>query len=71
MTCEAFSITREPDDSLADVRVSLGRKGAIGSYIVFRGEPGATVALLRAALAVAEQALPAGAYVDKRGRGQG
>ena len=66
------SIIREPDDALADVRVSLGRpKGFRDFYIVFRGEPQATVELLSDALRIAKEALPSGLYKDKRGRPQG
>lgn len=65
-----WSISREPDDRLADVRISLGR-ASIGAYIVFRGDPAATVELLRDALTVAERALPDARYADKRGRPQG
>jgi hypothetical protein len=68
---ERVSITREPDCRLADVRVSIGRKRGIGIYLVFRGDPAATVALLEAAATVAKRALPAGEYADHRGRPQG
>lgn len=71
MSAEPIQITREPDDRLADVRVSLGRKKGLGVYLVFRGDPAETVRLLKAAAALAEQALPAGHYEDKRGRPQG
>ena len=65
------SITREPPDRLADVRISLGALNNLGIYIVFRGDPEKTVQLLKDALAVAEVALPRGDYDDKRGRPQG
>lgn len=66
-----FSVIREPDDKLADIRISLGEKTGTGAYIVFRGDPAKTVELLRHALRVAELTLPAGEYEDHRGRGQG
>ncbi len=67
------SITREPDDPIAETRISLGNPREFPSdfYIVFRGEPEAVVHLLRKALAVAEKALPKSAYSDNRGRPQG
>jgi hypothetical protein len=66
------SIIREPDDELAEVRISLGIPIGFSSfYIVFRGDPDSTILLLRRALAVAERALPKGEYADKRGRLQG
>jgi hypothetical protein len=71
MKVERVSITREPDDKLADVRVSLGRKKGAGVYIVFRGDPAATVELLERATTVARVALRAGEYADTRGRPQG
>ena len=41
----AVSIIREPDDPLAAVRISLGRTRGQpdGVYLVFRGEPDATI----------------------------
>ncbi len=45
-----WSIIREPDDKLADVRVSLGTKKKLGSYIVFRGEPEEVIQLLEESL---------------------
>lgn len=69
-----FRVTREPDDELASARVSLGSVpmgGGVGAYLVFRGEPDHVVELLEAALEVAKHQLPAGKYVDKRGRPQG
>lgn len=67
-----ISIIREPEDPLAKTRISLGEtKDDIGFYIVFRGKPEDTVKLLKEALKVAEVALPAGHYSDKRGRPQG
>lgn len=70
-TGERVSIVREPDDRLADVRVSLGRKRRLGAYIVFRGDPERVIELLETMLAVARAALPTGQYTDKRGRPQG
>lgn len=64
------SVIREPDDPLADVRISLGRLGS-GVYLVFRGDPAATVELLETALDLARQELPTGRYQDRRGRPQG
>lgn len=66
-----FSIIREPDDKLASARICLGHAPGVGSYIVFRGDVNAALALLRESLTVAEAALPAGEYNDKRGRPQG
>lgn len=66
-----WSITREPDDRLADVRISLGSKVGIGAYMVFRGDPQKTVDFLEEALEQAKHALPNGNYTDKRGRPQG
>jgi hypothetical protein len=66
-----WSVTREPDDKLADVRISLGKKSSVGSYMVFRGDPRETVELLSEALRMARRALPAGDYTDHRGRPQG
>jgi hypothetical protein len=71
MKAKRFSITREPDDKLADVRISLGEKAGLGAYIVFRGEPEAVAELLRQAATLAAVALPRGDYEDQRGRGQG
>jgi hypothetical protein len=71
---ELVSIIREPDDQLASVRISLGRirkPGPDGVYLVFRGEPAATIELLELALDLARQELPDGRYQDKRGRPQG
>lgn len=66
------SVIREPDDQLAESRISIEKpRGMDGLYIVFRGEPEATLQVLRDALAVAEHALPTGHYEDKRGRPQG
>jgi hypothetical protein len=66
------SITREPDDPIADVRVSLGSpRGMRDFYIVFRGDPEKVVELLDNAAQVARHALPEGLYTDKRGRPQG
>ena len=66
------SITREPDDRLAESRVSLGQvKGSGDFYIVFRGDPEKVVELLKNAYEVAQHALPRALYTDKRGRPQG
>jgi len=66
------SIIREPDDPIADARISLGNpRGFDDFYIVFRGDPEKVVKLLEKALRVAKIALPNGAYQDKRGRPQG
>lgn len=71
MGVERWAISREPDDRLADVRVSLGTKKPFGTYLVFRGDPEEVVELLRKAYAAAKAALPEGHYDDKRGRPQG
>ena len=65
-----FAFSREPDDPTA-LRASIGGSELLGYYLVFRGEPDATLAMLREVLAEAERALPAGDYADKRGRPQG
>lgn len=66
------SITREPDDPIAETRISLGNpRGLKDFYIVFRGDPEKVVELLETALTVAKHALPEGLYTDKRGRPQG
>jgi len=62
------SIIREPDDPIAEVRVSLGSpKGSGDFYIVFRGEPQKVIELLQNALIVAKVALPEEKYDDHRG----
>lgn len=66
-----WSIIREPDDKLADVRVSLGTKKKLGSYIVFRGEPEEVIQLLEESLSEARRTLLKGVYDDHRGRPQG
>lgn len=66
-----WAIARESDDSIADVRISLGRKRPLGSYMVFRGKPEDVIELLEAALSEAKRSLPIGLYSDKRFRGQG
>ncbi len=71
MKVKRVSITREPDDKLADVRISLGYLKHVGIYIVFRGDPTETVELLQQALYEAKARLPDGGYTDKRGRPQG
>lgn len=61
------SIIREPNDPLAEVRISLGSpRGSSDFYIVFRGEPEKVVTLLQNALLVAKVALPENAYDDRR-----
>jgi hypothetical protein len=63
------SITREPDDPLAEVRISLGvPREADGNayYIVFRGDPEKVVKLLKDAYEVASMALPHNKYKDER-----
>lgn len=66
------AITREPDDQIAETRISLGNpKGMNDFYIVFRGDPEKVVELLGKAHEVAKHALPRGLYTDKRGRPQG
>lgn len=66
-----YSIIRESNDKLADVRVSLGLKRDLGAYLVFRGEPEEVVALLEQATEVARTTLASGEYEDHRSRGQG
>lgn len=66
-----WSIIREPNDRMADVRISLGTKKRLGSYIVFRGEPKDAVALLEEALNKAKEVILTGEYEDHRGRPQG
>jgi hypothetical protein len=62
-----ISIIREPDDPIAEVRISLGSpKGAKDFYLVFRGDPEKVVELLKTAHIVARAALPEGMYEDKR-----
>lgn len=64
-------ITREPDDKLAEVRVSIGGSKTLGYYLTFRGDPKDVIRVLETMTAVAKVALPAGKYADKRGRPQG
>lgn len=73
-----WSITREPDDRLAETRISIGSTPATrgkpqqkGIYIVFRGEPDKVIDVLEKALEKAKEDLPQGKYADKRGRPQG
>jgi hypothetical protein len=66
-----WAITREPDDNLADVRISLGLKRNMGAYMVFRGDPEETIHLLEESLLEARRTLLRGKYTDKRGRPQG
>jgi hypothetical protein len=60
-----------PDDQLTDARASVGVKEGVGMYLVVRGDPAEILAMLQAATAAAELALPAGRDSDKRGRPQG
>lgn len=61
------SLIREPDDLIADVRISLGSpRGSDDFYIVFRGNPEKVVELLEKALSVAKKDLLAGDYKDHR-----
>jgi hypothetical protein len=64
------SIIREPDDPIADVRISLGTpRGLLNMdmfYIVFRGDPEKAIELLEKALVAAKEALPEGKYDDHR-----
>jgi hypothetical protein len=63
-----ISIIREPDDPIAEVRISLGSpKGVKDFYLVFRGDPDKVVELLETAHTVARAALPEGMYEDQRG----
>lgn len=66
-----LAIIREPDDKLADVRISLGEKRGAGVYLVFRGEPESVAALLRQAGVAMAEAIERGHYTDRRGRPQG
>jgi hypothetical protein len=62
------SIIREPDDLIAETRISLGSpRGTKDFYLVFRGDPEKVVDLLESALDVAREKLPAGKYDDHRG----
>jgi hypothetical protein len=63
----AVYILREPDDPLAETRISLGSpRGSDDFYMVFRGDPEKVIKLLKQATVVAEEALPQGNYQDKR-----
>lgn len=65
------ALIREPDDLVADVRISLGSpRGTDDFYIVFRGNPEKVIDLLERALPVAQKELRAGEYEDHR-RNQG
>jgi hypothetical protein len=66
-----LAIIREPDDKLADVRISLGEKRGAGVYLVFRGKPESAAALLRMAGTALAEAIEGGHYADQRGRPQG
>lgn len=64
------AVIREPDDPIADVRISIGTPKGQGEfpdfYFVFRGDPDKVVALMKQALALTEKALPIGRYEDNR-----
>lgn len=65
-------ITREPDDRMAETRVSIGSlPNEAGAYLVFRGEPDSVIRILEMTLEKAKTALPNGEYTDKRGKPQG
>jgi hypothetical protein len=65
------SIIREPDDPIAEVRISLGAPPKSKDfYIVFRGQPEKVIDLLENALEVAKHTLPKGLYEDHRGNQQ-
>lgn len=67
-----WSLTREPDDKLAETRISIGSlPNDKGTYLVFRGEPDAVIHTLEITLAKAKEEFPKGNYQDKRGRPQG
>lgn len=62
-------LVREPDDPIAETRISLGRPiGSDDFYLVFRGDPEKVVDLLQNSLDVARTALPEGMYDDQRTR---
>jgi hypothetical protein len=64
-----FSIIREADDVLAEVRISIGKPpGFDGIYIVFRGEPKKVIEVLEKALIEARVMLPDHIYQDDRGK---
>lgn len=71
MSRDRVVVTREPDDPLAEVRVSLGEARGVGMYVVFRGEPDAAARLMRRGAEELERALGDGTLTDKRGRPQG
>lgn len=60
-----FKVIREPDDPLADTRISLGSIDG-HAYIVFRGNPHDVIELLEGASVVAAKMLPEGNYEDRR-----
>lgn len=63
-----FSIIREDDDVLAEVRISIGKPPEFdGIYIVFRGEPKKVIEVLERALIEAKVMLPEHIYQDDRG----
>lgn len=67
-----WSIIREPNDKLAETRVSIGAlPNDEGAYLVFRGEPDNVIHTLEITLEKAKEDLPKGRYQDKRGRPQG
>lgn len=67
-----WSVIREPDDRMAETRISLGSisKPGEGIYLVFRGDPDKVVDVLEKALEKAKADLPLGNYEDRRGRPQ-
>lgn len=71
MEIEDWSIIREKDDKLADVRISLGYKNNVGAYLVFRGNPYEVIGLLDEALIKTRLAIAQGNYKDIRNRPQG
>lgn len=72
MASPEWAIIREPDDKLAETRISVGSlPGQIGMYLTFRGDPDKVIDVLEQTLEKAKEALPQGEYDDKRGRPQG
>jgi hypothetical protein len=60
------SIIREPDDPIADARISIGSpRGSEDFYFVFRGDPEQVIALLEKALPVVKAAFSANMYDDR------
>jgi hypothetical protein len=55
---EGFGISRMPEDPLHARRISIGEADLPNSaYLVFRGDPGKVLSLLRRALVAADKAL--------------